>query len=328
MRTDRRNLLGAALLGAVCFSAGASLAQTTPLKPRAPEMTRPAAWDAAEEIMLWPGDAPGRESYRPLADFPNWPGSFLKSTPAPSMRIWRPAQPNGRALLVIPGGGYMFVSIANEGVEVAEYFAAKGYLVAVLNYRLPGEGWPNRADVPLQDAQRAIRLLRQRAQTLSIQPDHVAVVGFSAGGHLAGSLATGWTEAVYATVDTADALNARPDAAGLIYPVLSLEAPLVHTGSRGLLLGANAPAELVQKRSPVLHLDAETPPSFLVHAWDDTTVSADNSLAWIAAARAAHRPVEAHLYQEGGHGFGLGVPGSPSTSWPDLFAHWLDRVME
>ena len=333
MKTDWRKMirtrgLGLALMGAACFSAGAALAQATPLKPSRPEMTRPAAWDAAEEIKLWPGDAPGQEGYRPLADFPNWPGSFLKSTPTPTMRIWRPVHPNGRALLVIPGGGYMFVSIANEGVQVAERFAAKGYLVAVLNYRLPGEGWSHRADVPLQDAQRAIRLLRQRAETLAIQPDHVAVAGFSAGGHLAGSLATGWQEAVYAPVDAADALTARPDAVGLIYPVLSLEQPLAHAGSRSLLLGDDASPDLIQQRSPTLHVSAETPPSFLVHAWDDTAVSPDNSLAWIAAARAAHRPVEAHLYQEGGHGFGLGVPGSPSTSWADLFAAWLDRVLE
>lgn len=303
-----------------------TLAQAGPLKPRPVEMTRPAAWDAAEEIVLWPSGAPGGEAYTPLADIPGWPGSFLRSTSAPSIRVWRPERPNGRALLVIPGGGYMFVSIANEGVDVAQAFVAKGYLVAVLDYRLPGEGWPNRADTPLQDARRAIRLLRDRAQELQIRPDRVAVVGFSAGGHLAGSLATDRDDKIYEPIDAADARDARPDAVGLIYPVLSMETALTHAGSRGLLLGNAPPDDLVRRRSPVLHVGADTPPSFLVHAWDDDTVSPDNSLAWVAAARQAHRPVEAHFFQEGGHGFGLGVPDSPSLKWSDLFATWLDRM--
>lgn len=296
-----------------------------PLTPRPVEMERPPAWDAAETLLLWPQGAPGLADYKPLAGLPGWPGSFLKSTPAPSLHIWRPAHPNGRTLLVIPGGGYLFVSIANEGVEIAERFAAEGYLVAVLDYRLPGEGWAARADVPLQDAQRAIRLLRSRAAAYGVRPDRISVMGFSAGGHLAASLAVSPDEAVYAPVDDADALNARPDAAALIYPVLSLEPPLAHAGSRSLLLGGSPSEDLIARRSPLRHVDADTPPSFLVHSWDDTTVSPDNVLAWGAATHAAGRPVELHLFQEGGHGYGLGIADSPSTAWPDLFLRWLDR---
>ena len=296
-----------------------------PLTPRPVERIRPPAWDAAEQMILWPAGAPGLSDYKPLADIPGWPGSFLKSTPAPSLHIWRPRLPNGRTLLVIPGGGYLFVSIANEGVEIAERFAAQGYLVAVLDYRLPGEGWAGRADVPLQDAQRAIRLLRLHASDYGVRPDRVTVLGFSAGGHLAASLAVSFDEIVYGAQDAADALSARPDAAALIYPVLSMEAPLAHAGSRNLLLGGSPSDDLAAKRSPIRHVDDRTPPSFLVHSWDDDTVNPDNVLAWSTAAHAAGRPLELHLFQEGGHGYGLGIPGSPATVWPDLLLRWLDR---
>lgn len=323
-----------ALLSYGCL-APSVLAQTLPaqietrevrtLTPRSVERMRPPAWDAAEQMMLWPGGAPGLADYKPLTDLPGWPGSFLKSIAAPSLHIWRPQHPNGRTLLVIPGGGYLFVSIANEGVEIAERFAGQGYLVAVLDYRLPGEGWAARADVPLQDAQRAIRLLRLHAADYGVRPDRITVMGFSAGGHLAASLAVSSDETVYAPLDAADALSARPDAAALIYPVLSMEPPLAHAGSRSLLLGGSPSDELAAKRSPVRHIDARTPPSFLVHSWDDNTVSPENVLVWSAAAHAAGRPVELHLFQEGGHGYGLGIPDSPSTVWADLFLRWLDR---
>ncbi len=321
----RSFVIGFLFLGMVaCVSGG--WAQNTPLRSRPVEMKRPPAWDAAEELVLWPSGAPGLADYAPLPDRPVWPGSFMKSTTVPSMRIWRPATPNGRALLVIPGGGYRFVSIANEGVEIAEKFAAAGYLVAVLNYRLPGEGWAHRADVPLQDAQRAIRLLRGRAPALGIQVNRITVMGFSAGGHLAASLATAHGEAVYAPIDLSDSESARPDAVALIYPVLSMEPPLSHAGSRDLLLGPNPADDLVRRRTPLLHIDDKTPPAFLVHAFDDTTVSPDNSIAWVAAARMAKRPVEAVYFQEGGHGFGLGVPGSSSVLWADQCLAWLDRL--
>lgn len=318
-------IIGFLALGLVaCISSG--WAQNVPLRARPVEMMRPPAWDAAEEWILWPAGAPGLANYAPLPDRAGWPGSFLKSTTAPSLRLWRPVTPNGRAVLVIPGGGYRFVSIANEGVEIAEKFAAAGYVVAVLNYRLPGEGWADRADTPLQDAQRAIRLLRRKASELGVQTDQIAIMGFSAGGHLAASLATAYQERIYEPVDSADDEQARPDAAILIYPVLSMKPPLAHAGSRDLLLGPGPPESLVHQRSPVEHVDDMTPPTFLVHAMDDATVSPDNALAWFAAARLAGRPVEAHYFQEGGHGFGLGVPGSSSALWADLSLAWLDRL--
>jgi fermentation-respiration switch protein FrsA (DUF1100 family) len=133
-------------------------------------------------------------------------------------------------------------------------------------------------------------------------------------------------EPVYKPVDDADRLPAKPAFAGLIYPVTTLELGKSHGGSRDNLLGPNAPADLAARRSPLLHVGPATPPSFVVHAFDDGTVPVQNSLDWITAARSAKVPVEAHLLAEGGHGFGLHLPpDNPGSRWPDLFALWMRR---
>jgi acetyl esterase/lipase len=140
------------------------------------------------------------------------------------------------------------------------------------------------------------------------------------------SLATGFDSPVYDPVDAADALSARPSAVGLIYPVIMMEPPFTHRGSRDLLLGPDRSPEAVAARSPVRHVGPDTPPLFLAHAMDDDAVPADNSLLMAAAMRGARRPVEAHLFHEGRHAFGIGRPGTGSELWPDLFARWLERL--
>lgn len=283
-----------------------------------------ARWNAAEVIPLWPGSPPNagfaRQPERPDAR-PN----FITNVAMPELRVFRPQQANGRSILSIPGGAYRFVSIANEGVDVAEAMTAKGYTVFVLVYRLPGEGWNGREDVPLQDAQRAVRLIRAQSAKYGLEAGKLYAVGFSAGGHLGATLATGFAEPVYAPVDAADALSARPDGVGLIYPVISHAPGVGHAESSRLLLGENPSPQLVAKRSPALHVSAETPPVFLMHAIDDPAVPVENSLLMIDALRAAGRPVEAHLFEEGGHGFGLGAPGLPVSKWIELFAGWIER---
>jgi len=177
--------------------------------------------------------------------------------------------------------------------------------------------------VPLQDAQRAMRLIRARAAELHIDPARLGIIGFSAGGHLAADLAVSFDQPTYSPVDSADRQSARPAFAGLIYPVTTLGAD-THGGSRDNLLGANAPAALIAARSPVLHVTAATPPSFVVAAFDDGTVPVDNSLEWIAACRRAKTSVEAHLLAQGGHGFGFHLPrDNPGSLWPELFALWM-----
>ena len=321
---DRRALLlgggGAAIASGARSATGGG---GGPLPSKAAYLT---VWAAAEKVELWPDGAPDARAFRRQPEPPDADPARIFNIERPALHVFRSPRPNGQGLLVMPGGGYGFVSVDNEGLDVADRFNPFGVTVFVLTYRLPGEGWARRGDVPLQDAQRAMRLIRSRAGAFGVDPDRLAALGFSAGGHLAASLATDFAAEVYDPVDAADALSARPFAAGLIYPVIAMEPPFTHQGSRDLLLGPDPSPEAVAARSPLRHVGAQTPPLFLAHAMDDDGVPADNSLLMAAAMRAAKRPVEAHLFQEGRHAFGIGRPGTGGALWPDLFRLWLERL--
>lgn len=319
---DRRQLLG---LGVAMLAGGVSIA-TAAEPPAPPSLAMPAHWNRAPRLPLWPNLPPGAETFAPPPTPADWPASYVRNVATPELRVFRPARSNGRAILVMPGGAYWFVSIVNEGAELAPRLTSRGYTVFVLTYRLPGEGWAARADVPLQDAQRALRLIRARAREYGLDAHRVAALGFSAGGHLAATLATRHAERVYAAQDAVDELDARPVATGLIYPVISLRDPWTHALSRQLLLGENPSREQIDRRSAELLIDADTSPLFLCHALDDTAVPADNTLMAMTAMREAGRPVEAHLLQQGGHAFGVGRPGTPSAYWIEQFCAWLDRT--
>ena len=225
----------------------------------------------------------------------------------------------------IPGGGYGFVSVQNEGLAVAQHFNALGTTVFVLLYRLPREGWGTPHLVAIQDAQRAMRFIRARATDFRIDPERLGVLGFSAGGHLASDLVVSHADSLYAPVDAADQLSAKPAFAGLVYPVTSLISLAGDRRMSGMLM-PGLPDPILEARSPVRRLTADAPPSFLVHAFDDPLVPMEHSLDWIAACRAAKRPVEAHLVATGGHGFGLGLPKDTSGSaWPNLFGRWIRK---
>jgi acetyl esterase/lipase len=325
MNFDRREFLA---LGCTLLLTEAAAQERRPAKlsPPPPAKTLPTAWTQAPSIALWPGAPPGAAGYAAQALASDWPPVFLRNVERPDLRVFRPARPNGQALLVIPGGAYQFVSVANEGAELAPHLTGLGFTVFVLTYRLPGEGWSHRADVPLQDAQRAMRVIRAAATRYELDASKVSVLGFSAGGHLAATLATQHAESTYAAADTVDALSTRPFAAGLVYPVVTMMKPWTHELSRKLLLG-EAPSDAdVQRRSAELHVDATTPPVFAVHAIDDPAVPVENSLRMMSAMREAKRPVEAHFLQEGGHAFGVGYPDTPSAHWIELFVAWLGRL--
>ena len=169
--------------------------------PPPPSIPLPESWTSAATIPVWPGNPPGLAGFLPETPPADWSPAFIRNVSRPDLHVFRPARSNGHALLVVPGGAYWFVSIANEGVEVADRMTALGFTVFVLTYRLPGEGWAARADAPLQDAQRALRVIRSQAADFGFDADNVSVVGFSAGGHLAATLATGHAERVYAAAD-------------------------------------------------------------------------------------------------------------------------------
>jgi acetyl esterase/lipase len=320
---DRRRLL---MLGSAMLLAGNAAGQDA--DPPPPPADLPDNWRRAPSLKLWPGVPPGAATYKAQTLPAGWTAAYRRNVAMPELQIFRPGKPNGISVLAMPGGAYWFVSVANEGAELAPRLTSRGFTVFVLTYRLPGEGWGARSDVPLQDAQRAVRLIRSKAAEFRIDPAKVAALGFSAGGHLAATLATQHAEQTYAAVDAADRQEARPFAAGLIYPVVTMRNPWTHEKSRRLLLGDQPTAAEVDRRSAELHVGASTPPLFLVHAMDDAAVPVDNSLRLMNAMREAKRPVEAHLLQEGGHAFGIGRPGTPSAQWIDLMSAWLERLAQ
>jgi acetyl esterase/lipase len=329
-RLERRDFL--ALGGSLLLAQATGLTQAVAAEsssPAAPPVPKalPKAWTKAPTIPLWPGEPPGGAGYRPQKLPANMNPTWIRNIARPELHVFRPSKSNGHALLVMPGGAYLFVSIGNEGVDVAKRMNALGTTVFVLTYRLPNEGWTPRADVPLQDAQRAMRLIRAQAGKYRISPDTLSAIGFSAGGNLAACLATQHAEKVYTAVDAADSLSAKPFAAGLIYPVVTMEKPWTHDLSRRMLLGDHPTDAEVAHRSAERQVTADTPPTFLAHAMDDTDVPVENSIHMMEALRKAKRPVEAHFFQEGHHAFGVGRPNTPSAQWIDLFHAWHMRLI-
>lgn len=315
---DRRTLLGA-------LGAGAVSAAATPVRSALPPLPGADLWsNRVAWIDLWPAAAPGLPASAPVELVKPRPGTDILEVTGvlrPRLMVIRPDRPNGSAALVMPGGGYARLVTAPEGPEIARWLAARGWTVFVLLYRLPGDGWANRGDVPLQDAQRAIRLIRARAGAYGLRPDRVAAIGFSAGGHLCADLATRFAAPAYPPLDAADRLSARPDFAVPVYAVQSLADPYAHRGSRDRLLGPAPAPELIRAHSPENNVRPDCPPFLLMHAEDDPTVSAENSLRMRAALKAAGVRVELHLFPDGGHGFGIArVANTTTASWPELLA--------
>jgi acetyl esterase/lipase len=323
MNIHRRALLrvGAAAGGA--FAApGVVLARNQAVAPP----------DPTETVRLWPAGAPGGEGVRvvPIVPVrstdPSYRDRYARYTTDPLMTVVRPARPNGSAMLLIPGGGYRWSVLDKEGFDVARVFAASGTTCFVLRYRLPADGWAAGPDAPLQDVQRAIRLIRSRAAEFDVRPDRVAVLGASAGGHLAG-LASARTDAAYASTDGADTASLRPDLTVLLYPVATMTDPYVHAGSRAHLLGAAPSAEAIAAYSLEQMDWSGAAPVFLIHAMDDASVPVENSLMLLSSLKAAEVRTEAHLFQEGGHGFGTRlIAGRPADAWPELTRRWAARL--
>ncbi len=326
-RPGRRAFLAAAGGGAVFASA--AFGQAAP-----PGTATPRLSDPTETIDLWPNGAPGMPATPPAETVnerskdPSLHDRAVFGITRPRLAVFRPEKPNGAAVMITPGGGYRWVVVDKEGYELGRWLSARGFTVFVLFYRLPGEGWAAGPNVALSDAQRAMRLIRHRARDYSVDPERIAAMGFSAGGHLCADLLTRFATRTYDPVDAADQLPARPAAAAPIYPVISMTAPAAHAGSRELLIGKNASPELERAHSPHLNVPADAPPVFLVHAEDDGAVPVENALLLRAALRAKNIPVETHLFAVGGHGFGLrNTASKPVAVWPELFVSWSKGLL-
>ncbi|SBV37438.1 Acylaminoacyl-peptidase [uncultured Stenotrophomonas sp.] len=284
-----------------------------------------------DRVALWPGGlAPGDKPLpEPMqlversAD-PTLPDRYVTHVSEPFLVVYRPRRPNGTALLVIPGGGYKRVVLDKEGSALAPAFVEQGGVTLfVLRYRLPGEGRDDR-EAALADAQRALRLIRHRAGEWGVDPRRVGTIGFSAGGHLAARLGTGFDQPVYPATDAIDGTSARPDFQLLIYPVIDMAGPDTHPGSRERLLGTQATPELQQRYSMQTRVRADTPPTFLLHAADDDAVPVGNSLMLFDSLRRAGVDTELHVFPHGGHGFGTrGTTGLTTAAWPRLALDWI-----
>ena len=321
---DRRSLLLGSLAAGLAMRASA---QThAPATRESDHLTWP---DPAETIVLWPGGAPGgparlpSETVKERSRDPAYNDRYVFGISRPRMAVFRPARPDGSAVLITPGGGYSWVVVDKEGYEMARWLAARGTTVFVLFYRLPHEGWASGPDTALADAQRAMRLIRHRAASFRIDPARICAMGFSAGGHVCADLLARFAAPVYRAADAADRLSARPDFAAPIYPVVSMTAPAAHAGSRRNLIGEAASPELERAHSPHLHVTAAAPSCFLLHAEDDASVPVENTLLLRAALRAKGVRTETHLFPDGGHGFGLRLArGKSVEGWEKLFRDW------
>ncbi|MDP5279470.1 alpha/beta hydrolase [Sphingomonas sp. DG1-23] len=290
---------------------------------------RASAAPEPERIALWPGTPPGGEGLAirdetvprsPKPDDIAWP-----HVGTPAMTVARATRPNGAAVLLIPGGGYARVAVGRGPSNLARRFAAQGVTAFELLYRLPHDGWRAGPAAPVQDAQRAIRLIRAGAAAWRIDPARVAAIGFSAGGHLVGQLGARADSAIYDPIDAADGLPARPRAIGMFFPVVSMLPPVAHGQSRRELLGQNPGEALANAWSLERNVPATMPPTFVCHAADDRTVPAANSLAMFSALQAVGIPSELMIGEKGGHGPPLiGADGKPHI-WLDLFAAFAAR---
>ncbi len=242
----------------------------------------------------------------------------------PTLTIYRPDKPNGQAVVICPGGGYTILAFDKEGTRVAEELNKWGVTAIVLKSRLPDDSLqPDRSLAPLQDAQEAIRYVRRHAKDWGIDARKIGIMGFSAGGHLASTAATHFN--FKADAGTTDSTSCRPDFAILIYPVISFDSTITHKGSRNNLVGSNATEDKIRFFSNELQVNAQTPPSFLVHAGDDGAVPVDNSIRYYSACIKYKVPAELHLYPKGGHGFGL-MNKTTNDHWPERLRNWLQSL--
>lgn len=244
---------------------------------------------------------------------------FVRNVSRPQIEVYLPApsRSNGAGLLIFPGGGYAGLTFEYEGTQQARFFVDHGFAAFVVKYRIPSDRtMGNKAIGPLQDAQQALRFVRLRAKAWNLDPARVGAIGFSAGGHLASTLATHFDKAY---VDNPGQVSLRPDFLIVVYPVISMDAKITHLDSRKALLGPDPSEDDVRLFSNELQVSKDAPPTLILHAADDRLVDVDNSIVFFQALRHAGVPVEARLFEKGQHGFFL----IPRDTWQTVIVEWL-----
>ena len=269
------------------------------------------AADSPEVRLLWPDGAPGAKG--------------TEDGDKPSLTIYLPEKDkaNGAAVVIFPGGGYGHLAMDHEGHQIAEWLNSFGVAGFIVKYRHSRSGAGYGHPAPLQDAQRAIRTVRNGAEEWNVDPNRIGIIGFSAGGHLASSLGTHFQQRYGDQKDEIDRASCRPDFMILLYPVISFTESFTHKGSRRNLLGENPDPELVENLSNEKQVTPETPPTFLVFGDDDKVVPVENGVAFYLGLKKAKVPAEMHIYEKGRHGFGLGVGAGPVSSWPLRCSEWM-----
>lgn len=278
-----------------------------------------------QEILLWPEDrftADDRQAETVKDSGDQFPDRRIANVRVPTLTIYAPesSTENRATVIVCPGGGYSIEAIDKEGHEPARWFQERGIVGIVLKYRLPQGTEGDLA--PTEDISRAIRLVRQRASEWNIDPARVGVMGFSAGGHLASTGATHFDDGDGNAKDAIDRVSSRPDFQILIYPVISMDESVGHRGSRERLLGPSPAADAVAKLSNDQQVNDQTPTAFLLYTSDDP-VNCINVLRYATALHEHKVPFELHVYERGGHGYGLRPGNGPVDGWPDRLHDWL-----
>lgn len=275
-----------------------------------------SAINGQEIINLYPSEIPNSKP----SEVKESVGGLYRNVTNPTLEYFKPnpKKATGTAIILIPGGGYSVVVYQGEGVNNAKVLAEKGVAAFVLKYRLPNdEIMPNRKIGPLQDAQQAVKLVRENAEKWNLNQDKIGVMGFSAGGHLASTAATHFEKSY---IENSNNTSLRPDFQILIYPVISMTSSLTHDGSRNALIGKNPSKEDIQLFSNELQVDTNTPIAYLTHAADDTTVDVDNSIEYFEHLRHKKVNAEMHIYPTGGHGFIF-----KNSGWIIPLFDWMKR---
>jgi len=254
----------------------------------------------------------------------------ISNVQQPTIEVYLPSKRQAirEAVLIFPGGGYGVLAYDWEGTDIAKFLNGNGIAGIVVKYRLPSsKTQTNKFNVPLIDAQRAMRLVRSKAEEFYIDADKIGILGFSAGGHLAATLGTHFSEEIYEPIDFIDEQSARPDFMALGYPVISFGA-YTHMGSRKNLIGERPTSEMVTYFSTEKQVKENTPPTFLFHASDDKVVSVTNSILFYEALKEKGISATMHIYPNGGHGFSLGLKDSYLRGWTDRMLEWMGSLKE